>query len=96
MQGHWKDTQIPDQKIWEEQCVTIMYQGLVAKFEQNPKLCDFLLSTKDTTIIECNKNDTFWSIGLGLNDPKIGDRSAWKGQNKLGGLLCEIRDELQP
>ncbi len=90
-----RSLKIPDQKVWKEQCTGIMYEGLVAKFEQNPNLCDFLLSTGDTTIIECNKYDPFWAIGLSLNDKDIFDSTAWKGENRLGRILGDIRDELK-
>ena len=90
-----KTVKIPDLKVWEEEREGVMYTGCIAKFEQNSDLKDFLLSTKDTKLIECNMYDSHWSIGLGLNDEKIFDESAWKGQNKLGGILSEIREELK-
>ena len=51
-----------------------------------PYLRDLLLNTENATLIEGNTwNDTFWGIDL-----KTG-----KGQNHLGKLLMEIREELK-
>ncbi len=47
----------------------ILKKGLLAKFEQNERLKQFLIETKDTTLVECNKNDQIWSCGLNMNDP---------------------------
>ena len=35
-----------------------------------------------------------WGIGLGPNDPKAWDVSTWEGQNLLGKVLMQVRDEL--
>ena len=32
--------------------------------------------------------------GLAITDPNARDRSKWRGQNLLGKLLTELRDEL--
>ena len=47
-----KTVKIPDLKVWEEEREGVMYTGCIAKFEQNSDLKDFLLSTKDTKLIE--------------------------------------------
>lgn len=44
---------------------------------------------------EANPKDSIWSCGLAANDPDIFDQSKWKGQNLLGKILMQIREELR-
>jgi len=64
---------------WEQEKVNVMRTGLNAKFTQNPELAQLLLSTADKEIIENSPYDTFWG-------------NAKNGQNMLGQLLMELRD----
>ena len=86
-----------DQAAWHNKREEIMRTGLKAKFEQNPELGDFLKGTGTTNILECNRSDPFWGIGMALNNPKIWIRNSWvgKAENKLGQLLMELRTELK-
>ena len=71
---------------WEEVKVDIMKRICIAKFEQNPDLKEKLLATGNKTLIEGTWwKDTFWGIDL-----KTG-----QGQNHLGQILMEIRDEFR-
>ena len=71
---------------WEEVKVAYMRDILFAKFVQNPELAKRLLATSDSTLIEGNDwHDTFWGV-----DSKTGE-----GQNILGKLLMELREELK-
>ena len=57
-----------------------------AKFTQNPKLKEQLLSTGDAILIEGNTwNDRYWGV----------DASSGVGKNHLGKLLMKIRSELK-
>ncbi len=58
-----------DEQMWLSQVPHILKKGLLANFEQNEHLKQFLIETKDTTLVECNKNDRIWSCGLNMNDP---------------------------
>ena len=86
-----------NQEAWHNKRLDIMKSGLKAKFEQNQYLTDFLLNTKTNNILECNRGDPFWGIGMGLNNPNIWKRNSWTGkaQNQLGRLLMELRTELK-
>jgi len=53
------------------------------KFIQHPRLKDLLLDTGDDHLVEDSPTDYWWGIGA--------DQS---GQNQLGNLLEELRDEL--
>ena len=49
---------IPD--IWDEHCFNIVINGNFAKFSQNPKLTDFILSTKQRILVEASPVDKIW------------------------------------
>jgi ribA/ribD-fused uncharacterized protein len=80
-----------DAKKWEAESVNIMKDACRAKFYQNKKLSDFLLSTGDCKLVEARK-DSFWGAGKVFSeltaDPK------WSGSNHLGNILRQIRHEL--
>ena len=92
-----KDIQNVDNDRWKQVCQEIMKQGLYAKFTQNPQLKEFLLDTGTNTLVECNRNDKYWGIGMAINDPKAFKKNSWLGsaENQLGILLMEIRRELR-
>lgn len=58
-----------------------MRAGLRAKFTQNPKILEKLLSTGNRPIVEHTVNDSYWGDG--------GDGS---GKNRLGIILMELRE----
>lgn len=66
------------------QNVIRMKDVLWAKFTQNNKLKQFLLQTGKKTLIEDSDRDAFWGIG-----------PQGTGQNKLGELLMDLREQLQ-
>jgi len=73
----------------------VMEEGLRAKFSQNDELRLKLLSTGDTILGECSKNDKIWGIGLAIDDPKRFDMASWNGESLLGRSLMKIRKELK-
>ena len=79
---------------WDKVRDSHMYTGLVAKFTQNEDLRSFLKQTGNKLIIEANPSDSYWGVGLGLGDTHVWDPKKWKGGNKLGSLLCELRESL--
>ena len=82
-------------KIWMEQRgEAAMEEGLSAKFGQNPELRDVLLQTRGHTLVECNRYDDTWAIGVGLNSPDATDCITWQGKNLLGAMLNKIRERL--
>lgn len=69
-------------KDWNTYKLEVMNWGIREKFK-SPKLSELLLSTGDEELIEGNFwNDTFWGV---CNS---------KGQNHLGKILMEVRNEL--
>lgn len=73
---------------WDDRKVEIMRQVLSAKFRGSNQLWQWLLETGDAHLIEGNTwGDTFWG--------QVFSRGGWIGQNMLGQLLMELREELQ-
>lgn len=70
---------------WDGLKVGIRRQLLESKFDKaNPELRNLLLATKDWTLIEGNTwGDRFWGVCEG------------KGENMLGRLLMNIREEIR-
>jgi hypothetical protein len=64
------------------------------KYEANPTLKAALFATAPSILVEASPSDTYWGVGLQSDDPKIHDQSAWRGRNKFGYLLTELRDEM--
>jgi ribA/ribD-fused uncharacterized protein len=83
-----------DDHVWKRERVRIVTAGNRAKFTQNPELLEQLLATKGTTLVEASPYDRIWGIGLDAKDPRASDPAQWKGQNLLGKILTELRDEL--
>jgi len=69
---------------WEDVKVNIMRTALRKKFINNKIAKDLLLSTENSTLIESSPFDYYWGCG--------GDGS---GENMLGKLLMELREELR-
>jgi ribA/ribD-fused uncharacterized protein len=68
---------------WESTKVGVMKTGLKAKFS-DPKLKKLLLSTGSNELIEHSYKDRFW-----------GRHPSGVGENNLGKVLMEIREELK-
>lgn len=64
---------------WDTFKFRVMKDGLYAKFAQNDELKTCLLATGDAAIHEDSPTDMIWGI---------------KGQDMLGFLLMEVREEL--
>lgn len=67
---------------WQHIKVMRMKEVLRAKFTQHPDLMEKLRETWPSPLIEESNTDPFWGIGKKGN-----------GQNMLGKLLMEVRDE---
>ena len=82
-------------KIWDKTCYAIVKRGVRAKFAQNDNLLEELLSTGNKTLAEASAYDLKWGIGIAIDDPACSTPSKWTGQNLLGKILMEVRDELR-
>jgi N-glycosidase YbiA len=69
---------------WEQIKYAIMKRDITVKVEQHQSIKDILLSTGDEYIAEASPKDYIWGIGA--------DGS---GQNWLGQIYMEVRDEIR-
>ncbi len=68
-----------------------MKQALMEKFSQN-KACFKAIEATGST--EASPKDSLWGAGLGMMDKDLENIQLWKGQNWMGELLEEVRNEL--
>ena len=80
-----------NEHIWSGMWQIEVYEGLVAKFEQNPDLCAQLDETGNAMLAECAVKDRIWGIGLSMKDHARLDPALWRGQNLLGYALMLAR-----
>lgn len=83
-----------DDVTWKEKRFDVVVKGNVAKFSQNEKLLNFLLSTDEKILVEASPKDTVWGIGLDESSPEAIQPRKWIGENLLGFALMEVRDIL--
>jgi ribA/ribD-fused uncharacterized protein len=81
--------------VWLSAGYEVMVAVNLAKFGQNLRLKETLLSTEDKIIVEASEYDTVWGIGLHWSDDKVLDEKNWKGQNLLGKALMCVRDKIR-
>lgn len=83
-----------DESRWNGIRQIVVYEGLLAKFEQNSDLRKQLKATGNSILAECAVKDKIWGIGLSMNDPDRIEVSRWKGKNLLGYALMMVRERL--
>ena len=84
-----------DHKQWEEMAKSLCYEGIKAKFVQNPWLMKLLLSTNGDTLAEATY-DKLWGTGIPLHRRDCTDRNKWHNTGIMGEILMAIREELRP
>jgi len=84
-----------DDSIWQAISFEVVVDANMHKFAQHEKLQRYLLSTGDKVLVEASPVDCIWGIGLDKDDPKAQDPSTWRGENKLGFALMEVRKRLK-
>jgi len=83
-----------NQTIWDRYSMAVVRQGNYCKINQNPSILNKLLETINTTMVEESPHDYKWGIGLREDDSRSQQRDTWLGQNKLGQILTELRDDI--
>lgn len=83
-----------DESRWNGMLQILVYEGLLAKFEQNEDLKAQLKSTGDAILAECAVKDRIWGIGLSMKDPDRLDVKKWHGTNLLGYALMIVRERV--
>ena len=84
-----------DQQQWESSAKALCYEGIKAKFTQNPWLSNLLLSTNDETLAEATF-DKVWGTGVPLHRRDCTDRTQWHGIGIMGEILMAVRKDLKP
>lgn len=67
---------------WEDVKDSIMYEIVLAKFQQNPEFKWLLMDVVDPIVEENTWNDTYWGVCRG------------SGLNKLGEILMVVRNKI--
>lgn len=71
-----------------------MYEGCRAKFTQNPLLFQQLIDTGDGLLTEATVCNPHWTCGVSpRNIQQLRDPNNWQGENVLGEILMNLRDE---
>lgn len=83
-----------DESLWNGVRQIVVYEGLLAKFSQNPELWEQLKGTGSAVLAECAVKDRIWGIGLSMQDPDRLERTKWRGENLLGYALMMVRERL--
>jgi len=84
-----------DAAVWEVEAKKVVYKANYAKFTQNKKLFDVLMTTDGTTLVEASTSDKIWGIGLDAQDARAYSRETWCGTNWLGEVLTQLREDLK-
>lgn len=83
-----------DEEIWNINKIKIVYIANNLKFSQNHELKSNLLETKGKYIVEASPVDAIWGIGIAPDDPRRFNRNNWRGQNLLGKVLTQLREDI--
>jgi len=83
-----------DEGLWGRERRRVVYEGCLAKFQQDGVLRQKLLATGKAALVEAASYDKIWGVGLGKQDARILDRKTWLGENLLGEVLMDVRAHL--
>lgn len=77
---------------WEPKQDAIMLKAVRAKFTQHPEIRTKLMETGDRPIGFADARDIYWGIGTSRDTDKAKKKSKWRGQNKLGIIIHDLRN----
>lgn len=80
-------------QVWAKEAEKVATDACFAKFAQNNDLKRTLIETGNKTLAEASY-DKQWGVGLSLSDENILS-GPWTGNNLLGKVLMNIREQLQ-
>lgn len=83
-----------DEQKWNENKIKIVYIANNLKFSQNEALKQKLLETKGKYIVEASPVDIIWGIGIAPDDNRRFNQAKWRGQNLLGKVLTQLREDM--
>jgi ribA/ribD-fused uncharacterized protein len=79
-----QDRSLSPRADWDGSKEQVMRGAVRAKFEQHRRLRELLLATEDEELIHQSGSDLFW-----------GRNAEGLGENRLGSILMEVRQELR-
>ncbi len=82
-----------DSKAWDSVKYDVVKTANRAKYGQNPELRKKLIDTGAAILAEASPKDMIWGIGLDAATASVTPSSEWPGQNLLGRILMELREE---
>lgn len=86
-------SQIESNDTWDKVKIDIKRTIITEKFMQNPALCDKLVGSGQTNLIEATL-DGFWGARATPTSKSL-KQGTWTGANFLGKILAETRTELR-
>lgn len=84
-----------DAEKWDGVKMKVVKRAVMAKFSQNWDLRELLLETGDKLIAESNPMDRVWGIGICKSDKEVMNKMDEWGENLLGKIMMEVREELK-
>jgi ribA/ribD-fused uncharacterized protein len=84
-----------EKEVWDAKKDGFMQTGIKAKFVQHPELRKQLQDTEGRMIGEANARNTYWGIGTSMSSEKSKHPEKWRGQNRIGKILMDLRTEFQ-
>lgn len=81
-------------EVWNQKRYNVMLQGNRLKYNQHKDIREKLLATGNMILVETNPRDSIWSCGLSVEEAKNSNPALWRGQNLLGIVLMQVRNEL--
>jgi ribA/ribD-fused uncharacterized protein len=84
-----------DEEEWKAVREEKMYQAIRSKFMQNEPIKNTLLKTENDILVEANSADLIWGAGIDISDHRVTEPMEWPGENLLGFILMDFRDNLR-
>lgn len=85
-----------DDDLWIQNRTPIVSKCLMMKFTQDKQMKDALFKHYGSLLVEAAPRDAIWGVGLSKDNPRITNRSNWKGLNLLGYILTDILQRTYP
>lgn len=83
-----------DAEKWDTISYDCMRYAVLEKFLANEDIARQLMATFPKKLVEASPTDRIWGVGLHESDDAILDEANWRGENRLGEALMEVREFL--
>lgn len=92
--GYGKSVKNYNHASWNKKANQTLLKANRAKYEQNDEARKALFATGNATLAEASPSKE-WGTGVRLHDKDSTDPTKWVGQNQMGQILMQIRDNLK-